>query len=229
LPNLSTAFIQDLSNIGFITMQLVVAALLGGILGWERERHGRPAGLRTHILLCLGSSLFTIISLHFHLPEADPTRIAAQIVTGIGFIGAGTIMRQGTAIRGLTSATSLWTAAAIGMAVGVGGMFFTVAIIATMIAFFTLSVLNKWLEGSSRGGSDNEIILVASKAADLTMVFGELAANGVSVLSFRHLPSEIAGAVQLNIVIRTPSRENLEKALGKLASYNDVLEVKLEL
>ena len=110
-------------------MRLALAAALGGAIGFERELREREAGLRTHLLVCLGSALFTIISAYgFHefltsgdaVVRTDPTRIAAQIVTGIGFLGAGAIIRQGISVRGLTTAATLWVAAAIGMAAGAG-------------------------------------------------------------------------------------------------------------
>ena len=110
-------------------LRLALAAALGGAIGFERELREREAGLRTHLLVCLGSALFTIVSAYgFHefltsgdaVVRADPTRIAAQIVTGIGFLGAGAIIRQGISVRGLTTAATLWVAAAIGMAAGAG-------------------------------------------------------------------------------------------------------------
>lgn len=99
-----------------VPLQIVVAAALGATIGLEREISAQPAGLRTHMLVSLGSALFTLVgadTLH-----TDPTRIAAQVVTGIGFLGGGAILREGTTIRGLTTAASLWMTAAIGLAVG---------------------------------------------------------------------------------------------------------------
>jgi putative Mg2+ transporter-C (MgtC) family protein len=94
--------------------RLVLAAVLGSMVGWERERHNRPAGLRTHALVCLGSALITLVSQSFSAPGQDPSRISAQIVSGIGFLGAGTILRvrDSNIIRGLTTAASLWTVCA---------------------------------------------------------------------------------------------------------------------
>ena len=96
--------------------------MLGGLIGWERERHARPAGLRTHILVCVGAALITEIS-HSFGPNGD--RIAAQVVTGVGFLGAGTIIREGTGglVHGLTTAASLWAIAGVGIAVGYGGLY----------------------------------------------------------------------------------------------------------
>ena len=117
-------------------LQLALAALLGGLIGFEREMREREAGLRTHLLVSLGSALFTMVGAYgFHsfldsgasVVRADPTRIAAQIVTGIGFLGAGAIIRQGLSVRGLTTAATLWVVAAVGLASGAGYYFGAVA------------------------------------------------------------------------------------------------------
>jgi len=123
-------------------LKLVLAVVLGGVIGYERETHGRPAGLRTHILVCLGAAIFTIVSISFAGRTSDPSRIASQVVTGIGFLGAGTIIRQGNVVRGLTTAASLWTVAAIGVAVGVGGTLYWLAIAGTFVVFLTLGFIN---------------------------------------------------------------------------------------
>lgn len=111
-----------------LALRLVVAALLGGLVGFEREFSDQPAGLRTHLLVSLGAALFTIVGAYGVGPffdadsdvRLDPTRIAAQVVSGIGFLGAGAILREGLNIRGLTTAAALWVAAAIGVATGFG-------------------------------------------------------------------------------------------------------------
>ncbi len=103
-----------------LSARLLVAALLGALVGWEREQAQRPAGLRTYMLVSFGSALFTVLSIIAFGPHADPGRLAANIVVGIGFLGAGTIFREGEVVRGLTTAAGLWAVAAIGMAAGVG-------------------------------------------------------------------------------------------------------------
>ena len=127
---------------------LLLAAVLGALIGFERERADHPAGLRTHILVCVGSALFTIVSAYGfrdflesgdQVIRADPTRIAAQIVTGIGFLGAGAIIRQGLSVRGLTTAATLWVAAAIGIAAGAG--YYSGAVVATVITIVALGPL----------------------------------------------------------------------------------------
>jgi putative Mg2+ transporter-C (MgtC) family protein len=126
-------------------LRLVLAAALGGVIGIERELREREAGFRTHMLVALGSALFTIVSAYgFHaflssganVIRADPTRIAAQIVTGIGFLGAGAIIRQGLSVRGLTTAATLWVVAAIGLAVGAG--YYSGALITTGLVVLAL-------------------------------------------------------------------------------------------
>ena len=125
--------------------RLALAAVLGGAIGFERELREREAGLRTHLLVCLGSALFTIVSAYGfrdfltsgdQVIRADPTRIAAQIVTGIGFLGAGAIIRQGLSVRGLTTAATLWVAAAIGIAAGAG--YYSGAVLGTVVTLIAL-------------------------------------------------------------------------------------------
>lgn len=105
---------------GLITLRLFVAVVLGSLIGYERERVGKPAGVRTHGMVSLGAALFTVVSVHGFGAGADTARVAAQIVTGIGFVGAGAILHQRDSVQGLTTAASLWVTAAIGLAVGVG-------------------------------------------------------------------------------------------------------------
>ncbi len=124
-----------------ILLRILVAAFCGGLIGMEREIHGCVAGLRTHILVCTGSALFMITSLlvavkYGHVGVFDPSRIAAGVVTGIGFLGAGAIIRYGASVRGLTTAASIWAVAAIGLAVGAG--IYEAAGIATVVC---LSIL----------------------------------------------------------------------------------------
>ena len=122
-----------------ILWRLLLAAVFGGVIGWQRELADRPAGLRTHMTVAVGAALFMMISIaDYHSRVADPTRIAAQVVTGIGFLGAGTIIRQGSIVRGLTTAASLWAVAAIGLASGLG--YYLEAVLGTGLIFLTLTV-----------------------------------------------------------------------------------------
>jgi putative Mg2+ transporter-C (MgtC) family protein len=128
-----------------ILLRIGLAAVLGGAIGFERELREREAGLRTHMLVSVGAALFTLVSAYAWADWAfsneaglvfDPTRIAAQVVTGIGFLGAGAIIRQGLSIRGLTTAATLWVVAAIGMSTGAG--YYTAAVITTLLVLISL-------------------------------------------------------------------------------------------
>jgi putative Mg2+ transporter-C (MgtC) family protein len=128
-----------------VVLRVVLAAVLGGAIGFERELREREAGLRTHLLVSVGAALFTMVSAYawtdwrFSTEEGlvfDPTRIAAQVVTGIGFLGAGAIIRQGLSVRGLTTAATLWVVAAIGMAAGVG--YYGPAVVTTALVLVSL-------------------------------------------------------------------------------------------
>ncbi|UCF99209.1 MAG: MgtC/SapB family protein [Spirochaetaceae bacterium] len=133
-------------------IRLAVACFLGAVIGFERDIHGRAAGLRTNMLVSMGAALFMLISAavaesYSGGPEStglrvDPSRIAAQIVTGIGFLGAGAIIKEGFNIRGLTTAACLWVSAGVGMAAGAG--LFEMAILVTLIGVFTLVVVNRF-------------------------------------------------------------------------------------
>jgi putative Mg2+ transporter-C (MgtC) family protein len=121
--------------------RLLLAAFLGGLLGFERELRQKSAGLRTNILIAVGSALFTMLSIVLaEGPVADPTRIAAQIVTGVGFLGAGAIMRTGSGVQGLTTAATVWVNAAVGVAAGSGE--YRLASIATGITLLVLLLLH---------------------------------------------------------------------------------------
>ncbi len=119
-----------------LAWRLIAAAFMGAVIGIERERHEHPAGIRTHMLVSIGSAAFTVLSIYSFGQGSDPGRVAAQIVTGIGFLGAGSILKASGTIHGLTTAASLWVVAAVGMAAGAGA--WGVAIATTIIVLISL-------------------------------------------------------------------------------------------
>jgi putative Mg2+ transporter-C (MgtC) family protein len=132
--------------------RLAASLVIGGMIGLERSYHSRPAGFRTHSLVCLSTSLLMLVSVYetHWFPTAsqgrislDPTRMAQGIMTGIGFLGAGTIMKEGVSVRGLTTAASIWITAAIGILIGIG--FYLPAVLASVLTLITLSVF-RWIE-----------------------------------------------------------------------------------
>jgi putative Mg2+ transporter-C (MgtC) family protein len=129
--------VTDLGTQVELGFRLFAAAILGGLIGLEREYHGHPAGMRTHLLVAVGAATFTVLSIEaFKGPGSDPARIAAQIVTGVGFLGAGAILKDRAGIRGLTTAASLWAVSAVGMAAGAAA--WGVAVAASIIVLVSL-------------------------------------------------------------------------------------------
>ena len=138
-----------------IAIRLVLAVLLSSLIGLEREIKQHGAGLRTHILVCLGSTLIMLTSLYVFdiykdIVSLDPARIASGIITGIGFLCAGTIIRYGGTVKGLTTAASLWVTAAVGMAVGCG--FYEAAVVTTIIVFVVLALFSEVAKKIKKGG-----------------------------------------------------------------------------
>jgi putative Mg2+ transporter-C (MgtC) family protein len=162
----------DLATQLDLLLRLTVGLVLAAIVGWERELQRMPAGFRTHSLVGLGSALFTVVSgFAFTGDGADPTRIAAQIVTGIGFLGGGVILHHGGMVKGLTTAASLWTVAAIGMAAGAA--LYVVAVGGTVLAIVALELFERLeksmarrAESRARAARDNEAIQPDDGKAD---------------------------------------------------------------
>lgn len=179
-----------------MAIRLVLAAILGGIVGLERGSNDRPAGFRTHILVCMGSTLFMLVSMYgFDEMNAilggasvdsgarrDSARIAAQVVSGIGFLGAGTILHEGLTIKGLTTAASLWMVSAIGLAVGSG--MYVLSVVATILTMVTLITLHTWEKRYSfKNTKERRFIRITAQnhPGMITDITGYLALNGIKV------------------------------------------------
>jgi putative Mg2+ transporter-C (MgtC) family protein len=154
--NLTNLFV--FRDIDAITIaRVLLAFLLGGIVGFQRQRVQRPAGLRTHMLVAAGSACFTVASVYGfdgYGTAPDPARLAAQIITGIGFLGAGTIFRTGSTVKGLTTASSIWITASIGVVAGLGMLW--LAIFTTLLTWFALTVLKEAETRRMTGGAAGE-------------------------------------------------------------------------
>ncbi len=211
-----------------IAVRLVVAAVLGAAIGFEREIHEHPAGMRTHLLVALGSALFTVVSIFGFVgvlgagqgAPVDPSRVAAQIVTGIGFLGAGAILKFGTTVRGLTTAASLWTTAAIGMAVGAAD--YVLAAVGTAIVVFSLWPLS-WVEDRIHGP--------AAETANLRLELRGLDAIGrISDAARTHRLDMMSidtqrlakSRYEVNLQLRVRSATSLQSFIQALAALGDV-------
>jgi putative Mg2+ transporter-C (MgtC) family protein len=209
-----------------LSLRLLAAAVLGGIVGYEREVHQHPAGMRTHLLVSLGSALFTVLSVAgFTVAPSpngsvpvDPSRVAAQIVTGIGFLGAGAILKYGTTIKGLTTAASLWATAAIGMAVGAGQ--WVIAVVGTTLAIVSLWPLHAIVQRFDRGG---RVVRVRTRMADLqpfVEMASELGNRRIEITSLRTARSD--GRYQLELDLVLPPGAIPAEVIHSLASIRGV-------
>ncbi len=179
------------AEVGSLIFRIFAAAVLGGVLGLERDVHGRGAGLRTHLLVSAGAALFTVLSTHVAIfgvvgtegmsKVTDPGRIAAQIVTGIGFLGAGVIIKEGFTVRGLTTAACLWITAAIGMAAGAG--FYAVACATTGMALFALIVLRRF-ESLYPRDAYRDLFVSTSNDVDVSRILEVVKNKGGEIIFF---------------------------------------------
>jgi putative Mg2+ transporter-C (MgtC) family protein len=211
-----------------IALRLLLSAVLGATIGLEREMHAHPAGMRTHLLVSLGAAMFTVVSIYGFLEVAgpgqpgvvDPTRIAAQIVSGIGFLGAGAILKYGASIRGLTTAGSLWATAAIGMAAGAGQL--VVAVGGMAIVLFSLWPLN-WIVGRLRIRGDETIRLRLRLRglAALGAVTSELSKMQVEIAEVR--TARVAeDRYDVELDVRPPAGTPAEGLIEHITSIADV-------
>lgn len=217
-----------------IALRLLLSLLLGGLIGLERESHKRPAGFRTHILVCMGSTLVMLISIYGfdELVRAtgmtrDPARLAAQVVSGIGFLGAGTILREGPTVKGLTTAASLWVVAGIGLAVGVG--FYFAAGLTTILAVLTLVILDKverkWLLTKHH---DHLVIRVSDRPGRLGTIAAILGNHGVNITDVEITPGSDGSEAILDLLVTIPSHVQKVLLLEDISRVDGVFKAEYE-
>lgn len=215
-----------------ITTKILLAAICGGLIGLEREHHNQPAGLRTHIILCIGSALITLVSLKTALeigspPYTDPGRIAANIVTGIGFLGGGAILRMGASVRGLTTAACIWTVAGIGMAIGVG--FYFGAVMVTIIVLLALHYLVQFEKVYLRRREYKQMTLNARSSPDLLgNVEKILASHRVFIKQIEVNRDFAEPNVELNALVTMPDRLNLNQLTDEIFQIPGTLRFEME-
>lgn len=205
-----------------VVLRLLVALVLSGIVGWQREITQRPAGLRTHMLVCLGATLLTLVSVS--IPGADPMRLASGIVTGIGFIGAGTIIRSTpTEVRGLTTAASIWMIAGVGIATGVG--FYSGAVLTTILAYIVL-VLLKRVERFYRREQERIITIEGRNRPGLLGEIGTIL--GAYHIDIRDVEITIEGErASIELRVDLPTMADIHDLIQKLKSLEGIELVRL--
>lgn len=208
-------------------IRLVAACVLGGIIGFERESTNRPAGFRTHILVCVGSALVMVTSEFMlnKLMETDPARLGAQVISGIGFLGAGTIIRHRFNVKGLTTAASLWAVACVGLAIGIG--FYEGAIAATLLIYTTLILLKK-IEKKVTLKKGKRVIMVRGEdrpgqIGDIGKVFGDyyVSIQNIDIL----YEEEDEGNVVIKFIVKVPKNLDTASMFKDLSGIKGVKKV----
>ncbi|MGE5131132.1 MAG: MgtC/SapB family protein [Sphingomonadaceae bacterium] len=218
-----------------ISIRLLAALVIGSLVGMERSYHGRPAGFRTHTLVCVASALLMLVTVYesqWFVPQAsgrvsiDPTRMAQGIMTGIGFLGAGVIMKEGLSVRGLTTAASIWIIAAIGILVGIG--FYFPAALATAFTLGTLGVF-RWLEIRMPTQSYAQFIVrFARESAMPEAELRELVSGaGFTVANLHYRLTEDGRHFEYRMMIRTLKPENLGQLSALLLRTPAVLDFRI--
>lgn len=213
-------------------LRLALATMLGAIIGFEREYHAKEAGIRTHLLVALGACLFMILSVYgfdFMLDRDhvsfDPSRIASQVVTGIGFIGAGTIILQKQMVRGLTTAAGLWVTAAIGLACGNG--MFIIAAVTTVIVLVSLGLINVYLPYFSQ--KERHITFLVEDYGVMTEILEKLRQEKITVLNYEMHKSaeENNGKMLVTLEIRMKRYDNVKGITLILKNFEKVELVQI--
>ena len=225
-------FLQiDSITLPTIILRLGISFVLSALIGIERERNRQPAGLRTHILICLGATIIMIISLY--IPQwsggrytSDPGRIAAQIVTGIGFLGAGAILKIGLNVKGLTTAANVWVVAAIGMTVGAG--LYIAAAIVTGFTLLVLVVLNK-IENKFLKNQLFKVLTIHFKAnaSQLNKVLDILKEENISVSNLDVYESEKKKMTIIKMIIKVPGKWDIAGMYKSIRALDGVLKINL--
>jgi putative Mg2+ transporter-C (MgtC) family protein len=234
----SKGTLQLTDNLFEILVHLLAAMLAGGLIGLERSYNGHAAGFRTHTLVCMASSLLMLIAIYqkdwFSLSlienvRIDPTRMAQGIMTGIGFLGAGVIMKEGLSVRGLTTAASIWITAAIGILAGVG--FYSALIIVTVLTLGTLSVF-RWIESKLPTLIYAQCSLRLDREASMNEkdLRDLLARHGFDILKLSYAYTQQDGnCFTYSMMIRTRKRQHFEKLSQSLLDLESVHEFRISL
>ena len=227
MPNMPKAQKTMTDHIITFTIRLVVAMILGGIVGLEREYRAKDAGFRTHFLVAIGSALFTLISMYgFADGVKDTSRVAAQVVSGIGFLGAGIIVFQRNVIRGLTTAAGLWVTAAIGMACGVGQ--FYMAVLVTLLILIGLEVLNRFIPHI--GSSSVQLSFSSPSRKDVADAIMNIRKIVVDVISYeiKNKESDKGEYYKVQMEVRTKHRQRNDRILEILKDFDNVNIIDVE-
>lgn len=211
-----------------IILRLAVSVLLGGVIGYERERDSQPAGLRTHMILVLGACLAMVLSINIASQYgSDPNRLAAQVISGIGFLGAGAILRYGFNVKGLTTATTLWTMAIVGMAVGYG--YYLIGAVTTALMLVILTLINFVENRFIRTNIIRNISVEAHGGAGMVRSIRKTIAQvSPQIINFTAQKSVKSNNVRVRIIAKVDRGEKMEDLVELLSGIEGVRSIKIE-
>jgi len=212
--------------------RLALSVLLGGIIGFERQHRGKSAGLRTHTLVSLGSCLVAVLSINVYATveghtNADPARLAAQVISGIGFLGAGAIMKEGVNIKGLTTAASLWVVASVGLAVGFGALVGAIATTVLVMGVLEIVPLINKYSAKSLPLAVTLSILSEDYSGQIGRIGSCLGDLGIKIIQIQIEDAE-NGKVMIPVTIELQDKQKIEKILAELAKINGVISIEQE-
>lgn len=228
---LESLFTQNYIDPLQIFLRLFLSMLLGGLIGWERESRRQPAGLRTHMLICMGATLLMITSIYIpqtfqNFQNGDPGRIAAQVVSGIGFLGAGAIFRLGVNIKGLTTAATIWVVAAVGLTVGAG--IYIGAALGTFFILFVLIGLNKVEKKYFPDFHYKELqIQFNSSKIETDAVLSALNRFKIRIVSVNILQSRDKKRSKMKLIVQFPDKTDLKLLYKDLNNIDHVTQILL--
>lgn len=211
-----------------VVFKLALSGILGGLIGLERESLSRPAGLRTYTLVCVGATLAMIVSIdiymqYHHTVNADPGRIAAQVVSGIGFLGAGTIMKEGSTVQGLTTAAGLWAVACIGLAVGAG--LYMPAVATTLLILFVLIYFVR-LESRFTGRREYKgMVLIMEDRPGQVGAIGSLLGELNVLIKNIQLNRLEGNDLEIELLLQIPSNITVEQVVEQLDQMKDIRSI----
>jgi putative Mg2+ transporter-C (MgtC) family protein len=217
--------------IGHMTLRILLAAFLGGIIGLERSAGDRPAGLRTHVLVAVGSALLMIVSIYGSdgvTMARDPSRIASQVVSGIGFLGAGTILHEGLTVKGLTTAASLWIVSAIGLAVGCG--MFALGTVTTVLTFVTLEAvrgLEKKVLPAGRNVKWKVRMVIANSPDSMVRILDYLRRMNVKVRVLNITNHPEASNIAITVSLKISKFDNAQQILEGIKKEKAVERIEI--
>lgn len=213
-----------------VAVRLILSAVLAGVIGYERQARHKAAGLRTHILVAVGSCLIMVLSVNLYhsvqgLTNADPARLAAQVVSGIGFLGAGSILKEGSTVKGLTTAASLWVVSGVGLATGFG--YYTGALLTTLLVFITLTILSRMEHKEPESCRVNLCVTSVNIPGQMGRISSVLGREDARICDIRMDENDESLAV-ISLCVDLPHHADLSAITERILSIDGVKDVRRE-